>query len=207
MSQENQDKVDMTIKTYNEIAETYSRMYSDINRNSKNRDYFLSLLKPKNHILDLGCGHGKDIGIFLEQNYIVTGIDLSDSFIEIASKKFPEANILKQDLRYPEFSKNYFDAVWASASLLHVPRTELDQTLKNIYQIIKPKGIFYSSFQLGKDETIKSKLYGTKSKKRYFAQYSKEEYDEKIIKSGFEIIKGTENFYESKWYSVFAKKI
>lgn len=206
MTLTNQDKVDMTIKAYNEISEIYNKMYNDVSRNSKNRNEFLRLLKPQSHILDLGCGHGKDIGIFLEENFQVTGIDLCDAFIKMTSNKYPQANILKQDIRYPEFEDNYFDAIWASASILHVPRNQVDETFNNIYKILKPKGIFYSSFQIGSDENIKSKLYGGKSRKRYFAQYSGKELENKISKAGFEIIKGVKNFYETKWYSVFARK-
>ena len=42
---------------------------------SKTQDKFLAKLSPKAHILDFGCGSGRDTKYFLEQGFKVNAID------------------------------------------------------------------------------------------------------------------------------------
>ncbi|MDN5332319.1 MAG: hypothetical protein PWP45_1544 [Tepidanaerobacteraceae bacterium] len=42
--------------------------------------------------------------------------------------------------------KEEFDGVWACASLLHVPRENIDLIFQKIYHALKKNGIFYSSY-------------------------------------------------------------
>src|SRR5919107_497302 len=47
---------------------------------------FLSLLPPGAHILDAGCGSGRDSRAFLERGYEVTALDASEAIVELASQ-------------------------------------------------------------------------------------------------------------------------
>ena len=42
-----------------------------------------------------------------------------------------------------------YDAVWANACLLHVPRDELADVLGLIWRALKPAGAFYASYKTG----------------------------------------------------------
>jgi SAM-dependent methyltransferase len=42
-----------------------------------------------------------------------------------------------------------YDAVWANACLLHVPRPELADVLARIWRALKPSGYFYASYKEG----------------------------------------------------------
>ncbi len=55
--------------------------------------------------------------------------------------------------------ENEFDAVWASASLLHIPRNEIKDVLKRITNALKPKGVLYASFKHGNQEYEKDGRY------------------------------------------------
>ena len=48
--------------------------------------HFLSKLKVGSHILDFGCGSGRDTKYFLEQGYSVEAIDGSAQLCKLASK-------------------------------------------------------------------------------------------------------------------------
>lgn len=50
-----------------------------------------------------------------------------------------------QDLGF----KEVFDAVWASASLLHIPYEELDSVFAKLHMSLKPDGILFASFKHG----------------------------------------------------------
>ena len=48
-----------------------------------------------------------------------------------------------------------FDGVWASASLLHVPRRNMVEVLEQLGIALKAGGVMYASFKYGEGETIR----------------------------------------------------
>lgn len=120
---------------------------------------FLSYLKPGNQILDFGCGSGRDTKYFLEYGMTVEAVDGSKEIcklasyytgIEVKQKKFEELN---------ETDKYY--AVWACASILHLPYEELKCVMKKIANALKPGGILYTSFKYGEFEGERGGRYFT----------------------------------------------
>ena len=81
-------------------------------------DKFEIYLKSGDKILDLGCGSGRDSKYFLSKGYDVVSVDGSIEICRLAEKYIGKyvRNIFFDELDYV----NEFDAVWASASLLHV---------------------------------------------------------------------------------------
>jgi len=108
---------------------------------------FLALLQPGASILDLGCGSGRDSKHFLEHGYAVEAVDGSPALCKIASAHIgrPVRQLLFQDLDDVEA----FDAVWANASLLHMPKEALPGIFQKISDALKPGGIFHASFRHG----------------------------------------------------------
>ena len=47
----------------------------------------------------------------------------------------------------------------ASASLLHVPKPEIQDVLKKLYKALKKDGIFYASFRHGEQECLEENRY------------------------------------------------
>ena len=45
-----------------------------------------------------------------------------------------------------------FDGIWASASLLHVPRVDLPRIVEKFCQALRPGGVWYVSFKHGTSE-------------------------------------------------------
>ena len=113
-------------------------------------DQFLPMLPDKAHILDAGCGSGRDSLAFLKAGYQVTAFDGSESMAERAS------GLTGLDVKHSLFidftSDHTFDGIWACASLLHVPLQELALTLSHLSSFLKGDGLFYCSFKLGTGE-------------------------------------------------------
>lgn len=139
-----------TLEYYNNNIENYKQMW--LNDFSKNYnfeipDIFLSYLNEGSHILDLGCGTGRDSKYFIEKGYEVTSVDGSYEMCKVAknllNKEVKQINFL--DMEY----KNEFDGVFACASLLHLSNEDLIIVLKKISEALKQDRILYTCFKYG----------------------------------------------------------
>jgi len=120
---------------------------------------FLPLLEPSTHILDAGCGSGRDSKYFIEQGFKVTAMDASEALVESA------ARLINQDVEqcyFQNFSTDTtFDAIWACASLLHVDSAELPDVFKKLSGYLASGGLFYCSFKYGSDDVERNGRYFT----------------------------------------------
>lgn len=186
--------MDPTLKTQN----TYNQIFADYaNRNKKPGTNIVALrrifknLLPKNEpivLLDAGCANGRDVGYFLKQGYQVTGIDLCDPFLKLAKQDYPEVTFLKMDFRQLTFKDRSFNAIWAMASLLHIPKEEIPDTLKGFYRILKPKGIFLVSVMEGSFNSLREnpKLNWPE---RHFSDFQRNELQSLLKDAGFKILR------------------
>ncbi|MFZ4792404.1 MAG: class I SAM-dependent methyltransferase [Candidatus Competibacteraceae bacterium] len=111
---------------------------------------FLAWLPGGGHILDAGCGSGRDARAFLEQGYQVTAFDAAPALAELASAY---CGLPVQVLRLEEIDwQARFDGIWACASLLHLSLLELPPVLLRLAVALKPNGILFTSFKYGQGE-------------------------------------------------------
>ena len=111
---------------------------------------FLPQIPPGGHILDAGCGSGRDTLEFLQAGYRVTAFDASPTLAALAQRHTgqPVQVLLFQDLAW----RREFDGIWACASLLHVPAADLPEALGRLALALCPGGVLYASFKLGRGE-------------------------------------------------------
>lgn len=149
---------DSTISFYDEHADTFIANTLEVDM-KKLYSHFLPLLPKKAHILDAGCGSGRDSRYFLKNGYQLTAVDGSAELVKSASAFIgqPVTHCLFQEIQ----TDSPFDAIWACASLLHVPSNQLPKVFLHLAKQIKPQGIFYCSFKLGDDDTEREGRYFT----------------------------------------------
>ena len=68
-------------------------------------------LKPRQSLLDVGCGAGMFASMASERGLLVSGIDASDALIAIARKRAPGAHFRISDFEDLPFPEGSFDAV------------------------------------------------------------------------------------------------
>lgn len=111
---------------------------------------FLPLVPKGGHILDAGCGSGRDARHFLELGYRISAFD---AVAEIAVLAEQATGVRVEVRRFQELDeREAYDAIWACASLLHVPAAELAGAFARLAQALRPGGVLYCSFKHGRGE-------------------------------------------------------
>jgi SAM-dependent methyltransferase len=159
--------LESTIKYYNANARAYSEQTLHVDL-SHLYERFGRLLPPGAHILDAGCGSGRDTKAFLERGYRVTPIDASRELVRFASAytRHPCQVLRFQDMAF----QGVFDGLWACASLLHVPNEEIQDVLALMIKALKPGATLYISLKEGEGERIAEDG-------RFFADYTRESFE------------------------------
>jgi SAM-dependent methyltransferase len=164
---------------------------------------FLALVPAGSHILDAGCGSGRDAREFKRRGYRVTAVDASPELARLASE------IIGQPVRVLRFEEmtydEEFDGIWACASLLHVPRSSMDDVLARLSRALRSGGIVYTSFKVGEAEQVRGG--------RLFNDYSEQPLGELFRRHpGLEVVRTwrTEDLRPSAggqcWLNVLARK-
>ncbi len=110
-------------------------------------------------VLELGCGGGRDAEAMLNSGF---DVDPTDGTPEVAAKAEERLGRKVRVMRFDELSAiDAYDAVWANASLLHVPRHALPAVLGLIFRALKPGGLHFANYKGGG-------LEGRDSFDRYF---------------------------------------
>ena len=110
-------------------------------------------------------------------------------------------------MRFDELDEvEAYDAVWANASLLHVPRSALATVLKRVFVALKPGGLHFASYKAGGVE-------GRDAFGRYFNYLSPEEAAEAYARSApWDVQSATEyqgGGYDGRqgpWVAIVAKR-
>lgn len=111
---------------------------------------FVDLLDDGARILDLGCGGGRDSEEMLRLGFDVESWDASPAVAQQAETRIKRPVIVA---RFEDLDAvSAFDAIWASASLLHVPVASLPEILVRIHTALKPNGMHFASYKSGGSE-------------------------------------------------------
>lgn len=197
-----------TIKVYNQLGKKYIADTKKVI--PVEREDFSRLIIKKGLVLDVGCAGGRDTAFFIKKGFKVVGIDMTDVFLQEAKKYIRAAKFIKMDVRKLKFSKNYFDAIWAHAVLLHIKKIDIPTVLTKFYSILKPGGMVRIRVKRGKGEVVvKEKL--SQGKERMFTFFFKKELEKFVKQAGFkivrsELIEDELKRKDVKWITLWARK-
>ncbi len=165
-----------TLEYYEEHAEQF--IHDTLNKDmSTCYEAFEKYLHPNAHILDAGCGSGRDSLYFKSRGFQCSAFDISFKMSTFASA------LLGQEVLQLSFDELHFqdkfDAVWASASLLHVPKEKMPSVMKKLSQALRPRGVIYASFKHGDSESMRGK--------RFFNAYTQKSFNDLIEPTPFRL--------------------
>jgi ubiquinone/menaquinone biosynthesis C-methylase UbiE len=131
---------------YNANAERYDAGREQFH-NQDVLEQFMALVRPHGAVLDVGCGAGVPVASFLvEQGLSVTGIDISDSMLRLASARVPQARFLKMDMtNMADLADSSVDGVVACYSLIHVQMELHQRVISEFARLLRPGGVLLFS--------------------------------------------------------------
>lgn len=144
--------MDSTMLAYNNSAGAYDSKFNTYSVYKKQIYDFAGKLTPGSRILDLGCGSGINAEIMQNQGHSVTGLDSSESMLNLARQRCPEQFFIQGSVNSLEDSlKKYnlnvpFDALCLSFIIVHLNDAECYDLLKILRPLIKDNGFLYLSF-------------------------------------------------------------
>jgi SAM-dependent methyltransferase len=165
---------------------------------------FLNRLRPGARILELGCGSGRDAVAMLARGFAV---DATDGSPEMAREAGQRIGRPVRVMRFDALAAHAeYDAVWANAALLHVPRPALLDVLTRVHRALKPGGHHFASYKGGTRE-------GRDEFGRYFnyptPDYLRATYRAAGDWSAFDLESGTGAGYDKRvtpWHTVRATR-
>ena len=168
----------ITLGHYNEHADSFwsGTREHDV---SQNRDALLQYLRGQGpfRILDFGCGPGRDLKIFRHLGHEAIGLEGAERFVELA-RSYTGCEIWHQDFLKLALPREFFDGIFANASLFHVPSQELPRVLRELWAALKVEGVLFSSNPRGENEE------GWNGQ-RYGCYYNLETWRELVTAAGF----------------------
>jgi trans-aconitate methyltransferase len=128
--QNSQEFIDSTLNL--DMSEFYTR--------------FECYLGHGDRLLDIGCGPGRDLKYFAK-NYRAEGLEPSKVLAEHAHH-YAKCPVHQQSIQEYQTSQKY-RGLWACASLLHIPSSELPTTFQKLATLLTNDGALYLSFKHG----------------------------------------------------------
>ncbi|MCR5803184.1 MAG: class I SAM-dependent methyltransferase [Clostridia bacterium] len=190
-----------TSQYYSDNAEEFYK--STVNADmSATYDRFLKYIPHGSKILDFGCGSGRDSKAFIGMGYLVEAVDGSEELCRLASE------LLGMEVKCMDFKElnklSEYNAIWACASLLHIPSIELPQLLEKMKDSIDGNGVMYISFKHGDYEGWRNG--------RFFVDMTSEGFSKILSKvDGVYLLEewyseDVRNENNTKWYNVIVGK-
>ena len=103
--------------------------------------------KLHDKILDAGCGNGRNMQWFLQNNFNISGIDICKEAIDILKNIYPALpadRFLVSAIEETIFKDNYFDHIICSAVLHFANNTaQFKKMIAELIRILKPGGTIF----------------------------------------------------------------
>ena len=192
-----------TIDVYDKCISEYEKLISKELKDA-NLDIFMKMIERDGKVLDLGCGTGTASLELLKNGFAPFPVDASLEMVKVAEVLLGNK---PRQISFDEIDEHeYYDAIWANFSLLHIKKNKFGDILKQLFLALKEEGILFFSLKRGVGER-RDKLG------RFYSYYEKSEVEKILENANFQ----TKNYSEGvsiglagdkeSWMGFFCEKI
>lgn len=185
---------------YDRDREYWNRYYKDIIDHKVVPSDFARLVETKlernSHIMELGCGNGRDSLYFLSQGHSVIAVDGADAAIDMlneVTKEDTNALFVCDDfVKCQTLYQMKYDCIYSRFTLHAITEEQENELLSNVKQALIDGGLLCIEAR-----TIHDEIYGKGKKVEHNAFYYNDhyrrfidiaEFEDKLKKNGFKIL-------------------
>ncbi len=175
-----------TLSYYENNAKHLSQRYESANVDNIHA-LLLKTFPSKSYLLEIGCGSGRDAAFMHGNGYDVLAIDGSREMIAEAKRCHPELVGRLEVIKIPDelhFELSSFDGVYCIATLMHLDKSEIDQTIEKVAMILKAGSKFLFSVSVQRDDLDD---HGKDEKGRHFTTMTEFEWIKCCEKYGLQL--------------------
>ncbi len=151
------EKLSAYQSSYDRIAEEYTaRIADELKDKPLDRmllEQFAARVNGAGRVCDLGCGPGHVARYLHDRGVDIFGLDLSPGMLEQARKLNPNIEFRQGNLLALDVEDGAWAAIVAFYSIVHIPRADVPQALREMQRVLKPGGLLFLAFHLG-DEVL-----------------------------------------------------
>jgi SAM-dependent methyltransferase len=179
-----------TQASYDTVAPEYAEKFKDeMNDKPFDRDCLDRLAREVGDlgpICDLGCGPGQIARYLQRQGVDTLGVDLSPQMIAEAKRLNPEIPFSQGNMLALPDSDNSWGGIAAFYCIIHIPREQIVDALREMKRVLKPGGVLLVTFHIGNQiEHIEE--WWVKPVNLDFAYYKPNEVENWLREAGFEL--------------------
>lgn len=202
----------VTKQTYDRFAQKFAERKEWNKKTIKeitkyNLKPFVKHAKKNGNILIVSCQTGRDYSLLTKKGFHCLGVGFSYGLLTEAVKRVPDGLFVRLDLKALPFMPESFEAIYADA-LMHNPKRQMGELLKDFNIFLKDKGVLYLSVRLGSASVIMMDDLGGK---RYVTLYRKDEVLSLIKTAGFKLLWSAVSLHTDPklpgWFSLMAQKL
>ena len=172
--------------SYDLIAERFHTERGQLWREKKYVDLTVADLPKGARVLDLGCGTGRPISEYLDQQgFDIVGVDSSSAMLAVARTVLPRAALIHADMREVAFDPGLFHAVIAWDSLFHVDRESHPEMYSKIANWLVPGGRFMLSSGGTADAGFVAPMFGHEF---FYSSFGPDEVPPLLAQAGFRVL-------------------
>ena len=146
-----------TQTSYDRVADEYVRRIADeLQHKPLDRqllDRFAASVRDVGLACDMGCGSGHVARYLQAHDVQVCGVDLSAELVERARRLNPGIEFERGNMMTLDTPDEAWVGIVAFYSLIHIPRPDMVQALRELRRVLRPGGVLLLSFHIG-DETL-----------------------------------------------------
>jgi SAM-dependent methyltransferase len=108
-----------------------------------------SFFRPAGRTADIGCGSGREVAFLAANGFDAIGFDASDALLEQARVRYPKLKFQAALLpALAGLAEAAFDNVLCETVIMHLPRGQIEASVRRLLAILKPGGILYLSWRV-----------------------------------------------------------
>jgi ubiquinone/menaquinone biosynthesis C-methylase UbiE len=151
-------------ESYDRIAESYARRYSDELRHKpfdrEVLDRFASETRGRGWVCDIGCGPGHIARYLRDAGSCVFGMDLSSQMIQEARKRNPDISFQIGDMLALDFRSESLAGMVGFYAIVNIPESSLPIVFSEMWRVLQKPGRLLLCFHIGDEVLSPREMFG-----------------------------------------------